>query len=117
MSFMYLCIESNYKKKYKTIKKLIEHLLIVHGKIIEENNIPPAQEIFKDNRKQVENKRNDNVKVLSNLKRREEILRQEELQQIVEMQAREEYLSEYKIITRLKLEAEKLVLQFEIKCK
>jgi len=117
MSLFYLCTEIDCNKKYKTSNKLVDHLLKVHKKIIEEKELSAPEEISKNNRKEVENKRNRKVNNDNQNKLREEIKKQEELTQLAKARAEQEYLQKYQSLHELKLEAEKLKLEFEIVCK
>ena len=57
MSSFYLCPEINCNRKYKTKNKLIDHLLQIHKIIAHEVGEPV--EITKENKKNVENMKNN----------------------------------------------------------
>lgn len=111
----YLCSENNCNKKYKTENKLIDHLLQAH-KIISNDDHQPV-EITKENKKNVQNMKNN----IKQAEQREllikEIAVKNQLELIAKLDAEDLYKQQlqekYKLIEeqKLKLQDEKLQLE------
>lgn len=110
MSLLFLCSEVNCNRKYKTKNKLVNHLLQIH-KIIP-NEISEPVKITKENKKNIENKRNN----IKQTEQQELLLKEIEVKQQLELEAKREAEDLYKQqqIEKWKLiEAQKLRLQDE----
>lgn len=105
MSSFFLCSEINCNRKYKTKNKLIDHLLQIHKIIAGEINEPV--EITKENKKNVENKRNN----IKQKEQREALIKEAEVKQQLELIAkreaedlyRQQLIEKYKLIEEQKL--------------
>lgn len=79
MGLFYCCTEKDCNRKYKTPKKLVEHLLDAHEKIVNEADLPEPYEITDTNKKEVNEKVNKNKKDEERQKKKQEILAKQEL--------------------------------------
>ena len=88
MSSFYLCSAQGCNKKYKTKEKLIDHLLVVHKQICEED--PESVEITKENKKTVSKEKDRSVEASNKEKLRQEVERKMQLELEIKKKEEEE---------------------------
>jgi len=115
MNLFHLCPELNCNRKYKTKVKLVNHLLEIH-KIIADDIQDPV-EITKENKKNIENKKN----TVKQSEKRELLIKEIEIKRQLELKAKEEaeelykqqQIEKYNLIEleKIRLQDEKLKLE------
>lgn len=107
--YFYLCPEMDCNKKYKQLNRLNDHLLNDH-KIVNQSVIEPVL-ITKENKKVVENNRNNSKKKELYDSKIAEIEEEKRVKKQIEDEILEKYKQEREEIERLKVENERLELE------
>lgn len=114
MSNFYSCPVQNCNRKYKTLAKLKDHLLVIHKQICDKD--PEPIEITKDNKKAIEKKKNNDIEKINREKLREEILKKQQLEDELRKQEEEKFAENFRQLEmeKLRLKEEAMARQIEI---
>lgn len=114
MSNFYLCPVVDCNKKYKTLPKLKDHVLVVHEQLLEKD--PESVAVTKENKKVVENKKKNDINQFNREKLQEEIIRRKQIEEELKKKEEEQYIERFQQMERerLRLENETRTRQLEI---